>query len=60
MKKKYIYTIHIEDKNICNVIELKADSYREAAEKAKNKFIRENWQRKFLRTKMTDKTDNVS
>ncbi|MBR0292083.1 MAG: hypothetical protein IJQ79_08125 [Bacteroidales bacterium] len=59
-KKKYDFTIHVEDQGLYDVyFHIKADTVAEAKEKARKRFIRENWNRRHLKAYTVEKSYNV-
>ena len=58
-KKKYLYDVTVEDYSMMDTFyNIPADTYREAAEKAKKRFSRQYWNRKLLKAHMESKSEN--
>lgn len=58
--KKHVYTVHVEDDSIYDVLfDIRADNRKEAKEKAKDMFIRRHWNRKKLKAEIMDVNDNI-
>ena len=59
-KKKYLYDVTVEDYNMMDTFyNIPADTYQEAAEKAKKRFIKRYWNRKLLKAHMETKSENL-
>lgn len=59
-KKKYLYDVTVEDYSMMDTFyNIPANTFREAAEVAKRRFIRRYWSRKLLKAHMETKSDNV-
>ncbi len=59
-KKKYSYTVAVEDTGTRDVFfNIKADTYQEAAEKAKKRFMKLYWNKRKLSASMCDKSENL-
>lgn len=56
MSKK-LYTIHVEDKHLCTSYDIKASDAAEAKTKAKEKFIKEFYDQRKVKTSVTDKNE---
>lgn len=59
MKKNNIYTIDVYDAHICTSYTIPADTFKEASEKAKKKFVKEFYNPKKVKCHMADKTQNI-
>lgn len=60
MAKKYSYTVSVEDSGMRDVFfNVKADTFKEAAEIAKRRFMRRYWKRSLLKAEMCDKSENL-
>lgn len=59
-KKKYLYDVTVEDYSMMDTFyNIPADTYQEAAQIAKRRFIRRYWNRKLLKAHMETKSDNL-
>lgn len=59
-KKKYLYDVTVEDYSMMDTFyNIPADTYQEAAQIAKKRFIRRYWNRKLLKAHMETKSDNL-
>ena len=58
-RKKYTYTVTVGDYGVDDVFFVQADTFKEAAEIAKRKFIRLYWRRKELKAFMESKSENL-
>ncbi len=59
-KKKYLYDVTVEDYSMMDTFHnIPADTYQEAAEKAKKKFIKMYWNQKWLKAHMECKSENL-
>lgn len=59
-KKKYLYDVTVEDYSMMDTFyNIPADTYQEAAQIAKRRFIRMYWNRKLLKAHMETKSDNL-
>ena len=59
-KKKYLYDVTVQDYSMMDTFRnIPADTYQEAAEKAKKKFIKLYWNKKWLKSHMECKSDNL-
>jgi len=59
-KKKYLYDVTVEDYSMMDTFyNIPADTYQEAAEKAKKRFIKRYWNRKLLKAHMETKSENL-
>ena len=58
MKAKYIYHICIKDINLMGEYEIRANSYKEAVEKAKIMFVKQNYDPKKIKAFMIYKKVN--
>lgn len=59
-RKKYLYEVTVEDYSMMDTFyNIPADTYQEAAEKAKKRFIRRYWNRKLLKAHMESKSENL-
>lgn len=58
MKAKYIYHISIKDSNLMDEYEIMANSYKEAVEKAKIRFVKQNYNPKKIKASMIYKEVN--
>ena len=59
-KKKYLYDVTVEDYSMMDTFyNIPADTYQEAAEKAKMRFIKRYWNRKLLKAHMETKSENL-
>ena len=59
-KKKYLYDVTVEDYSMMDTFyNIPADTYQEAAQVAKKRFIRRYWNRKLLKAHMETKSDNL-
>ena len=58
MKAKYIYNICLEDSNLMHEYEIRANSYKEAVEKAKIKFVKQNYNPKKIKASMIGREVN--
>ena len=52
-----LYTIHVEDNHLCTSYDIKALSAAEAKAKAKEKFIKELYDQRKVKTSLTDKIE---
>ena len=52
-----LYTIHVEDKHLCTSYDIKASDAAEAKAKAKEKFIKEFYDQRKVKTSLTDKIE---
>lgn len=60
MAKKYLYDVTVEDYSMMDTFyNIPADTYQEAAEKAKKRFMRRYWKRKLLKAHMESKSENL-
>ena len=56
-KKKYLYDVTVEDYSMMDTFyNIPADTYQEAAQIAKKRFIRRYWNRKLLKAHMETKS----
>lgn len=59
-KKKYLYDVTVEDYSMMDTFfNIPANTYQEAAQIAKKRFIRMYWNRKLLKAHMDTKSDNL-
>ena len=59
-RKKYLYDVTVEDYSMMDTFyNIPADTYQEAAQIAKKRFIRRYWNRKLLKAHMETKSDNL-
>lgn len=59
-KKKYLYDVTVEDYSMMDTFyNIPADTYQEAAQIAKRRFIKRYWNRKLLKAHMETKSDNL-
>ena len=59
-KKKYLYDVTVEDYSMMDTFyNIPADTYQEAAQIAKKRFIRRYWNRKLLKAHMETKSENL-
>ncbi|MBR6269477.1 MAG: hypothetical protein IKR30_02760 [Bacteroidales bacterium] len=59
-KKKYLYDVTVEDYSMMDTFyNIPADTYQEAAQIAKKRFVRRYWNRKLLKAHMETKSDNL-
>lgn len=58
MKNKFIYNITVEDRNLTATYEIKANSSKEAKEKAKRKFIKDIYDPSHIKCYLTSKENN--
>ncbi len=59
-KKKYLYDVTVEDYSMMDTFyTIPADTYQEAAEQAKKRFIKRYWNRKLLKAHMETKSENL-
>ncbi len=59
-KKKYLYDVTVEDYSMMDTFyNIPADTYQEAAQIAKRRFIRRYWNRKLLKAYMETKSVNL-
>ena len=58
-KKKYLYDVTVEDYSMMDTFyNIPANTYQEAAQIAKKRFIRRYWNRKLLKSHMECKSEN--
>ena len=59
-KKKYLYNVTVEGYSMMDTFyNIPADTYQEAAEKAKKRFMRRYWNSKLLKAHMESKSENL-
>lgn len=59
-KKKYLYDVTVEDYSMMDTFyNIPADTYQEAAQIAKKRFIRRYWNRRELKAHMETKSENL-
>ncbi len=59
-KKKYLYDVTVEDYSMMDTFyNIPADTYQEAAQIAKRRFVRRYWNRKLIKAHMETKSDNL-
>lgn len=59
-KKKYLYDVTVEDYSMMDTFfRIPADTYQEAAQIAKRRFVKRYWNRKLLKAHMESKSENL-
>lgn len=59
-KKKYLYDVTVEDYSMMDTFyNIPADTFQEAAQIAKKRFVRRYWNRKLLKAHMETKSENL-